>query len=616
MSLLHTYSLTGYIVPTADAHQSEYVAECDFRRAYVSGFTGSAGTALLLSPAVSPTHKLWTDGRYFLQASQQLSPDWELMRARQPGVPDLEDFIANTLPEGSKVGVDPTTLSVTGYKALSEACRPKGIEIVTHTANLVDEVWVARPPVPNNPIIVHGEPWAGESVASKLGKVRAEMSKHKCEALVVSTLDEVAWLLNLRGSDVEYNPVFFGYVLVTPDSVQLFVEPSKVSDEVRAHLGELVSYQPYTAFFGYLSATLVPRLSASLRLWLDPHKANQAIYAAVPDAAVVWLSDSPVSALKSVKNETEVAGVREAHKRDAVAMCQFFSWLEEEAARDGVALDEVSIGDRLEQFRSAQKWFMGLSFTTIAGSGAHGAIIHYSPQKDTAARVSAEQLLLLDSGAQYRDGTTDITRTLHLGTPSAFQRLAYTRVLQGHIALARAVFPSGTVGPSLDVLARQPLWRDGLDYGHGTGHGVGAFLNVHEGPIGISASMRSPTLMSSPLQPGNVVTNEPGYYHSADDPLVDGSRHDAFGIRIENVMVVVEAATRFSTSHGGSRKWLRFDTVSLTPISRKLIDTHTLTEVERSWLDDFHAECWREVGPRLEGKAKEWLRRETLPLGE
>ena len=355
--LLHTYSLTGYIVPTADAHQSEYVAECDFRRAYISGFTGSAGTALLLSPSVSPTHKLWTDGRYFLQASQQLSPDWELMRSRQPGVPELEDFIATALPEGSHIGVDPTTLSVTGYKALQDSCKPKGIEIVTHTANLIDEVWGAhRPAVPSQPIIVHGEPWAGESAASKVPKVRAELVKHKCHALVVSTLDEIAWLLNVRGSDVEYNPVFFAYVIVTADDVLLFVEPSKVSDEVRAHFDGLVSYQPYSSFFSYLSSSLVSKLSATNRLWLDPHKANQAIYAAVPDSAVVWLSDSPVGVLKSVKNEVEVAGVREAHKRDAVAMCEFLSWLEEEAVKDGVSLNEVSIGDKLAEFRGKQKW--------------------------------------------------------------------------------------------------------------------------------------------------------------------------------------------------------------------------------------------------------------------
>ena len=355
--LLHTYSLTGYIVPTADAHQSEYVAECDFRRAYISGFTGSAGTALLLSPSVSPTHKLWTDGRYFLQATQQLTPDWQLMRSRQPNVLELEEYIANTLPANSKVGVDPTTLSVTGYRALTDACRPKGIEIVTHTANLVDEVWGShRPAVPSHPIIVHGEQWAGESAAAKVAKVRADLTKHKCHALVVSTLDEVAWLLNVRGSDVEYNPVFFAYVVVTVDEVLLFVEPSKVSEEVKSHLGELVSYRPYSSFFSYLSSTLVGKLSATNRLWLDPHKANQAIYAAVTDPAVVWLNDSPVALMKSVKNEVEVAGVREAHKRDAVAMCQFMYWLEEEAAKDGVSLDEVSIGDKLAEFRSQQKW--------------------------------------------------------------------------------------------------------------------------------------------------------------------------------------------------------------------------------------------------------------------
>ena len=611
LPLLASHSLTAYLVPSADAHQSEYVAPCDLRRAYISSFTGSAGTALLLHPSASPTHKLWTDGRYFLQAKQQLSNEWELMRQGQPSTPKLEDWLSSHLPPGSRVGVDPTTLSIAGFRTLKDACKDR-VHLITTTPNLVDAVWGNdRPPHPSAPLLLHPERWTGESVQSKLTKLRTHLDASHCHALILTALDDIAYLLNLRGGDVPFNPVFLSYAIVTAHDVQLYVDPTKVTPEVKAHLGPGVHTLDYASFYSSVASTVVPQLSPTSRVWLDTNRTNQALYSLFPDASHVHLADSPVALMKSVKNEVELAGVRDAHVRDSVAMCRFLSWLEEEVEREGAGeLTEVSIGDRLAAFRAEQAHFMGLSFSTIAGSGANGAIIHYHPEEATCAKVDAKHLLLLDSGGQYRDGTTDITRTLHLGTPTAFQRFAFTRVLQGHIALASAVFPPGTCGPFLDALARLKLWADGLDYGHGTGHGVGAFLNVHEGPIGISASTRAPSMLANPLQPGNVITNEPGYYH---DPAihVQGREEEAFGVRIENVCVVVEKDTPFAW---GGRRMLALDSVSLTPISTKLMDVQLMTDSEVEWVNAFHRRCRDTVGPLLDGKAAAWLERETQPI--
>ena len=607
LPLLTANSLTGYLIPSADAHQSEYVASCDQRRAFISSFTGSAGTALVLLPSASPTHKLWTDGRYFLQAKQQLSNDWELMRQGLPTTPKLETFLL-TLPEGSRIGVDPSTLSISGFKALQDTCKER-VQIIPSSENLVDSIWHDRPPHPTAPLIPHPLHFTGESIPSKVDKLRVKLKEAGCYALIVTALDEVAWLLNLRGADIDFNPVFFSYAVVTADDVALYVDPTKVTPEVTAHLGDAVHVLPYTSFLSAVTS-LLPHLSPSSRLWLDSAKCNFAIYSLFPDPDVVHLADSPVTLLKSVKNAVELQGVREAHIRDSVAMCNFLCWLEEELERGHTQLDEVSIGDRLAAFRAEQEHFMGLSFATIAGSGPNGAIIHYHPEQATAAKVDEEHLLLLDSGGQYRDGTTDITRTMHFGQPTAFQRFAFTRVLQGHIALGSAVFPPGTCGPFLDALARLKLWADGLDYGHGTGHGVGAFLNVHEGPIGISASVRSPSMLAYPLQVGNVVTNEPGYYHEAG-LKVQGKEEEAFGVRIENVCLVVEKETQWQW---GGRRMLTLEAVSLTPISTKMMDTQLMTEAEIDWVNTFHRTCWQTVGPRLTGNAKAWLERETQPI--
>jgi len=610
-SLLAEQKLDAYIVPSADAHQSEYVAERDMRRGFISGFDGSAGNCV-----ITPSQALlWTDGRYFLQAEQQLSKAWTLMKQGVEGVPKLEDWVVANSPVGGRVGVDPFATPLSQFTAINELVNKanKQLSLVTVGDNLVDKVWGAARPAPSDePLIPLPLPYTGQSTADKVRGIRDKMRQQGCFALVLCALDDVAWLLNARGADIPFNPLFFAYAVVTLDDLTVYVEPAKISDEVKQHLGSDVAIRPYDSLIGDLSE-LNKRLSAlhasasgdgkqPSKVWLDPHKTNVAVYQAFHEQVVHKL-DAPVALLKSVKNQAELDGMRHAHVRDGVAMVRFLHWLDKEVARPGApAYNEVTAADQLESFRREQKDFVGLSFPTISGSGPNGAIIHYRPMPESAAPVDSKQLYLVDSGAQYRDGTTDVTRTLHLGTPSDFEREAFTRVLQGHIALARAVFPQGTVGPTLDILARSPLWRLGLDYLHGTGHGVGAFLNVHEGPQGISSTIRPGSLAATTaLQPGMTVTNEPGYYH-------DGH----FGIRIETVLIVVPSKTQHQFN---GKQFLEFETITLVPIQHKMIKTSLLSSDEVAWLNDYHRRCFETLAPLLTtDEERQWLKDNTQPI--
>lgn len=478
--LLQSNSLAGYIVPTADAHQSEYVATCDARREYITGFTGSAGTALVLSTQNKDKSMLWTDGRYFIQADNQLDKNnWQLMKSGVDGVPKLEDWCISNLPSGTRIGVDPTTISVQQYERYRETFNDK-LELVLTEHNLVDQVWDSRPPVPTNPVFIHPLKYSGESTSSKVDKLRAQLKLHSCSALIVTALDEICWLFNLRGSDISYNPVFFAYGIVTLDTVILYINPDKLTSDVKLHLGNDIKCKLYSDIFHDIQSM---KLDKSNRLWLDITKSNVSIYKSIHDTTHLIKLDNPIALLKGIKNETELNGMRQAHIRDGAAECNFLSWLERNINTGKHT--ECSIADKLAEFRSQQNDFVGLSFDTIAGSGSNGAIIHYRAELDTCKNVTDKELILLDSGAQYRDGTTDITRTFHLGTPTEWEKKTFTLVLKGHIALARAVFPGNVAGPSIDAFARMYLWAEGLDYMHGTGHGVGAFLNVHEGPHGI-----------------------------------------------------------------------------------------------------------------------------------
>ena len=511
-----------------------------------------------------------------------------------------------------------------------------GQVLVPLADNLVDAVWAAdRPPPPRAAMRVHPLQWAGASVSEKLARMRFDMEKHSAAVLVVPQLDEVAWLLNVRGADVDYNPVTVAYVLVHADPADgavLFCDAAKVTPEVEAHLKEAgVKVQPYTA----ITQALHSAAMAGKRVMGDPAKVSLALFGAVTDAAeqggqasrakarrkgekrgggagaassapeeasrtasLLVECASPVAIAKAVKNAAELAGMREAHLRDAAALATFFSWLEATVG-SRQTVTEASAAEHLQSLRAQQEGFFEPSFPTIAGCNANGAILHYRPVEGSCAVVAPNSLLLVDSGGQYDCGTTDVTRTVFLGDgqPSAEQVDAFTRVLQGHIALDTAVFPENTPGFVLDVFARRQLWQVGLDYRHGTGHGVGAALNVHEGPQGISPRFGNTT----GLVEGMVVSNEPGYY-------ADGR----FGIRIENLLAIREAATE---SRFGGVTFLGFERLTLVPIQAKMLAPHLLTDAELAWLDEYHAQCWREVSPRLApGPALDWLRENTLPI--
>lgn len=615
----------AFIVPTEDPHMSEYSPDCYMRREYVSRFTGTAGTVVVTTDKAL----LWTDGRYYLQASQQLGPEWTLMKAGSPGCPDIEDWLADQLPEGARIGIDPFLHTVDAVRKLQRKIEPAGKQLVPllHDPNPVDSAWGSeRPAAPKDPLRLHPEQWAGESVQEKMARMRKQMLESKADALLVTALDEVAWLLNLRGSDVQCNPVFLSYCLVPLEgTARLYVDPSKVPKEVEDRLkASSVEVVPYERLASDVAALAADGLS----LWVDTSKVSYAVYQAAKEAADAnkanpkkrarTASDSssssgapgasrkllvelpsPVNAAKAVKNDAEMSGMREAHLRDGVALSHFFAFLEDHIAAGG-KLTEVQVDEELTARRAAQPGFIGPSFSTIAGAGPNGAVIHYRAHPDTCRTVDGDTLLLLDSGGQYDCGTTDITRTLHLGTPSERHKMAYTRVLQGHIALDRATFPEGTPGCALDVLARLPLWSEGLNYRHGTGHGVGAALNVHEGPQSISSRFH----ITYGLQARMICSNEPGYYE-------DG----AFGVRIENLVSIkeVETANRF-----GGIPYLGFDCLTLVPIQTKMVDAALMTSAEVAWLDSYHAQVWREISPRLEGspRALEWLRANTRPLAE
>ncbi|KAL0455076.1 UNVERIFIED_CONTAM: Aminopeptidase P2 [Sesamum latifolium] len=580
-------NIDAYIIPSQDAHQSEFTSECYARRAYISGFTGSAGTAVVTKDKAA----LWTDGRYFLQAEQQLSSSWILMRAGNFGVPTTSEWLNGILSPGCRIGIDPFLFSSDAAEELKEAISQKNHELVyLYDVNLVDEIWKdSRPKPPNRPIRLHDVKYAGVDVSSKLSSLRSELINAGSSAIVISMLDEIAWLLNLRGSDVPHSPVMYAYLVVEIDGAKLFIDDAKLNPEVIHYLKNAgIELMPYESILSEIESLALKGAS----LWLDTSSVSAAIVntfrsacdkyistagvvnsnkKAVPNSpdgqscgpTVVYRS-SPVSLAKAVKNEAELEGMRNCHLRDAAALAQFWAWLEEEIG-NGVILTEVDVSDKLLEFRSRQDGFIGTSFDTISGSGANGAIIHYKPEPNSCSIIDAEKLFLLDSGAQYIDGTTDITRTVHFGQPSSWEKECFTRVLQGHIALDQAIFPENYPGFVLDAFARSSLWKIGLDYRHGTGHGVGAALNVHEGPQSISFRFGNMT----PLLRGMVVSNEPGYYED-----------HAFGIRIE----------------------------------AKLVDLSLLSTTEIDWLNDYHSQVWEKVSPLLDGPAYEWLWNNTRQL--
>ncbi|XP_071505473.1 xaa-Pro aminopeptidase 1-like [Diadema antillarum] len=587
--------IQAYIIPSCDAHQNEYIAACDCRRPYVTGFTGSSGTAIVTENEAA----MWTDGRYFLQAAKQLDHNWKLMKMGLPDTPSQETWLGEVLPSGSKVGVDPFLFRWESWKSFVSHLNDAGHSLVPIQPNLVDLVWGdERPHPPKNEVKVHELSYAGESSAAKVSHMRLKMAEARVGNLIITALDEIAWLFNLRGSDIEYNPVFFAYAVITMDSVHLFVEDNKLTGAVREHLntGHEVTLHSYSAIQRFVTDLFV---GGGKKTWISAHS-SFALVNLIPKQHR-YIHNSPIWQSKAVKNEVEIQGMKQAHIRDAVALCEYFAWLEQEIPKG--YLNEVTAADMLEKLRSEQEDFVSLSFATISSMGPNGAVIHYKPELETALTLNTQEIYLCDSGGQYRDGTTDVTRTLHFGTPTQHQKECFTRVLKGVIALASIIFPEGTRGALLDSFARQFLWEVGLDYMHGTGHGIGSFLNVHEAPHLISFRVGAGS--EAPLEAGIFMSDEPGYYE-------DG----AFGIRIENIVQAVPVQTKHSFN---GKKVVTFDTVTLVPIQVKMIDPSLLTEKEVSWLNTYHSKCREVVGAELERQGREkglkWLLRETQPIG-
>uniref|UniRef100_A0A8C9T7T5 Xaa-Pro aminopeptidase 1 n=1 Tax=Scleropages formosus TaxID=113540 RepID=A0A8C9T7T5_SCLFO len=593
--------IQAYIIPSGDAHQSEYIAPCDCRREFISGFNGSAGTAIVTEQHAA----MWTDGRYFLQASQQMDSNWTLMKMGLKETLTQEDWLISVLPENSRVGVDPWIIAADQWKSMAKALSGAGHSLVAVQENLIDAIWVDRPARPSTQLIALGLKYTGLTWQEKVVALRSKMSERKISWFVVTALDEIAWLFNLRGSDIEYNPVFFAYAIVGMRTIRLFIDEKRmVNADVREHLqldtpssSELsIQLAPYESVHSELCA-ICAGLGPREKVWISD-KASCALTEAIPKVHRSLIPYTPLCLSKAVKNPTEIQGMKMAHIKDAVALCELFAWLEKEIPKGTVT--EISAADKAEEFRSQQLDFVGLSFPTISSVGPNGAIIHYRPLPETNRTLTLKEIYLIDSGAQYRDGTTDVTRTVHFGTPSAYEKECFTYVLKGHIAVSAAIFPNGTKGHLLDSFARSALWDCGLDYLHGTGHGVGCFLNVHEGPCGISYK----TFADEPLESGMILSDEPGYYE-------DGS----FGIRIENVVLVVPAKPKYNYRNRGS---LTFEPVTLVPIQVKMINTEMLTQKERDWLNEYHRQCRDIVGAELERQGRkealDWLIRETQPI--
>jgi Xaa-Pro aminopeptidase len=574
-SQMRAAGVHAYLVPGTDPHQGEYVPQCWQRREWVSGFTGSAGELVVsLDDAC-----LWTDGRYFLQAENELADSGiQLMRMGEPGVASVETHLVSTLQAGQRVGVDPHLLSIGRARSLRAALSDSGVELTCLDGNLVDAIWNDRAALPCGRVRALPTRFTGEAVTQKLKRVAKAVTSVGADAHVVTMLDSIAWLFNIRGTDVDFNPVTLSYAIVTGEGATLFIDDAKLSAAVRRHLGRKVNVAPYEATHEALRALRG-------RVLVDEGTASEWVAQGLHDAQVVNAA-SPIAKMKSAKNTVELAGIRGAHVRDGVAMVKFLHWLDESVASGNVT--EIGAADRLAAFRAEGEHFQGLSFRTISGYGEHGAIIHYSVTPKTNVKLQNRGLYLVDSGAQYLDGTTDVTRTVALGgRTSKVERDAYTRVLKGHIALACARFPVGATGARLDTLARQFLWQGGLDYNHGTGHGVGAYLNVHEGPQSIS-----PRGSAVALEPGNVQSNEPGYYE-------DG----AFGIRIENLVEVCK-----SQQLRDKRAMLAFDTLTVCPIDIRPIDRSLITKQEAQWLNAYHRRVKRELSPFLDAASRRWLR--------
>lgn len=572
--------LAAFIFPSTDAHQSEYVADHWLGRAWVSGFNGSAGTAVVTMTSAA----LWTDSRYFLAAEEQLhGTEFQLMKLRIPGTPSIAEWLGKELADvaSPEVGLDGWVNSYAATSSLiSDLCKAGGITVRTNLDPLA-EIWKDRPSIPENPVEIQPLEYAGEDATSKIQRIRKALRTYHADGILVSALDDIAWTLNLRGTDVHCNPVFVSYLLIASGKVSLFVDEAKVSAEVRAYLeAHGVSLYNYNKVEDGLKEY------SEYNILLDANETSYYLWKTVKCQGIVSHT-SPIPAMKAVKSEAEIAGYHRAMLRDGVAMVKFLKWLVPAVEAGGQT--EMSIDRKLTSLRAEQEQFRDISFDTIAGYQAHGAIVHYEASAETDAPLKPEGFLLLDSGAQYQDGTTDITRTIALGPVTEEMKHIYTLVLKGHIQLELAKFPDGASGTQLDALARECMWREGLNFLHGTGHGVGSYLNVHEGPHQVRMEY-----MPAPLRAGMTVTDEPGLYLAGK-----------FGVRIENTLLIKDY---METEFG---KFLQMESLTLCPIDTAPIDVDMLLPEELNWLNSYHAEVYAKLAPYLDEEEQIWLKNAT-----
>jgi Xaa-Pro aminopeptidase len=578
--------LDGFVVPLTDEHMSEYVGSYAQRLAWLTGFEGSAGSAVVLPEEAA----IFVDGRYTLQVRQQVSAsEWSYQSVPETSI---AGWLKDHAPQGARIGYDPWLHTRDWVKAAREALAARGAELVPVPRNPIDAVWADRPEASKAKLVVQPDRYAGKSAAEKRTEIGDWLTRQGADAAVLSALDSIAWAFNVRGQDVTHTPVALAYALVHADGTSdLFVAGEKVDAEVRQHLGNGVRLHERSDFEGALSEL------EGKRVVVDPERAVAAIFDALDraNANVVAMRD-PTVLPKAIKNPVEIAGHAAAQARDGAVIARFLHWIDEQAPAGEV--DELSASDKLESLRREHPELRDLSFDSISGAGPNGAIVHYRSSEKTNRKLEPGTLYLIDSGGQYVDGTTDITRTVPIGDPTEEMRDRFTRVLQGHIAIATALFPQGTRGSQLDSFARRPLWEAGLDYAHGTGHGVGSFLSVHEGPQRISPVGSAQSGGDEPLQAGMILSNEPGYYKTGE-----------YGIRIENLVLVVERDVP-----GAEKEMLGFETLTFAPIDRRLIETQMLNPEELVWLNCYHAHVLARIGPSLTGADRDWLQAACAPV--
>jgi len=577
-SEMKLHNLAAYIIPSSDAHISEYTADCWKAIEWISGFTGEAATVVITETSAN----LWVDSRFFIQAEKQIAgTEFILHKSKMPGVKDYPDWILDNISASTMVGIDGYVFQVNSAKNLENLFMKKNIELVFEN-DIPAKIWKNRPEIPMNRIFLHNEKYSGAGTQEKLNQVRTKMQSFGADVHIIASLDDIAWVFNIRGNDIECNPTPISYAVIEADSALLFINESKVPLGTKEYLEKSgVQIRDYYEIENYIKNL------KSVNLLLDPARMNYKLYKIVPNDVNIIEQMNPTTKLKSVKNSVEIEGMKNALRRDGVAMVKFFHWLEKSIGK--FPITEVSSAEKMQEFRAESDMYLGESFETITAYGANGAIVHYTANAENNSELKPEGFFLTDSGGQYYDGTTDITRMIHLSEPTEEEMLDYTNILRGVIELSMAKFPKNTRGAQLDVLARQYIWKNAQNYMHGTGHGVGCFLNVHEGPQSIRME-ENPII----LQPGMMITNEPGIY-----------KENQYGIRIENIIMVAE------DKQSDFGEFYKFETLTLCPIDLKAVNLNLMSGEQINWLNDYHQRVRKELEPLLSGELKDYLFEKT-----